>query len=112
MLRVETQRQDNRNNLEVTLLVRQTRKRKVGERNLRRGMPQRSRGDVSRGDLSSFSFLPYEICRKHYPGACWVEHACKICGIKGHIERRCYDNPANKKKEDVGNDEDWIVRGI
>jgi hypothetical protein len=73
-------------------------------------MPQRSRGDVSGGDLSSFSFLPCEICRKHYPGACWVEHVCKICGIKGHIERRYYDNPANKKKEDVDNDEDCIVR--
>ncbi len=43
-------------NLEVTLLARQTRKRKAGEHDLRGVMPQRSRGDVSRGDLSSFSF--------------------------------------------------------
>jgi hypothetical protein len=29
----------------------------------------------------------------------------------GYIKRRCYNKPANKKKEDVDNDEDCIVRG-
>jgi hypothetical protein len=34
----------------------------------------------------------------------------KICGIKDYIESRCYEYPANKKKEEVDNDEDYIVR--
>ena len=80
------------------MFARQVRKREAVEHDLRGGMPQISRGDVSKGDLSSFSFLPCEICKKHYPGACWVEHVCKICGIKGHIESRCYDNEPRRKR--------------
>jgi hypothetical protein len=79
-----------------------------------REVKRKARGELTQGENSKppFFWPTCPKCKQQYPGICWSEMTCNVCGRKGHPDYKCHDKEPHSSAMLVIQDIKGGIRGF